>query len=58
MHAQNPIPLPLNFDWPTLPIGQTKEGSTWLTFWQAQSEWTAKVGIVFRSPEPPVDDER
>lgn len=28
---------------PALPIGDSTEGKTWVAFWQAQAEWTAKV---------------
>jgi hypothetical protein len=38
-------PLPINFGWPTLPIGEAAQNGT-LELLQAQADWLARVGIV------------
>jgi hypothetical protein len=42
-----------NRDIPALPMGDS-EGKTWVAFWQAQAEWTAKVADT---NAPTKDDE-
>jgi hypothetical protein len=50
--------LPINFGWPTLPIGEAAQNGT-LELLQAQADWIARVGIVIApesEPREPKDD--
>jgi hypothetical protein len=52
-------PLPINFGWPTLPIGEGAQNGT-LELLQAQADWLAKVGMVVApelDPGKPKDDQ-
>jgi hypothetical protein len=47
--------LPLtNFDWPT-PLSSEEGQKGVLSLWQAQTDWSMKVGIVVPDKPSPID---